>query len=172
MKKIFLVFSVLVSLLLGSCTSEFSKHSPYIQVYDSKINNADFAHNDTLFIGDTLQIYAALNPYYNKLVEFNISCDRNYLKDSVFTDEDFETYCDVSKSNRSSGKYVFKNLNAGDILFINPIQFIAINAKNPDTDDIKITFSLESDVDLESTYNPFAFSLNVKIVNPDNNSEE
>lgn len=172
MKKILLVLSILISLFLGSCIDGFEKHSPYIQVCDSKINSADFAHNDTLFIGDTLQIYAALNPYYNKLVEFDISCDRNYIKDSVFSDADFQTYCDVSQSNRSEGKYVFKDLNAGDILFINPIQFIALNARNPDTDDVKITFSLESDVDMEATYNPFTFSINVKIVNPDNNSEE
>lgn len=172
MKKTLLVLSVLMSLLLGSCTNGFEKQSPYIQIFDSKINGADFAHNDTLFIGDTLQIYAALNPYYNKLVEFDISCDRNYIKDSVFSDADFQTYCDVSQSNRSEGKYVFKDLNAGDILFINPIQFIALNARNPDTDDVKITFSLESDVDMEATYNPFTFSINVKIVNPDNNSEE
>ena len=172
MKKTLLVLSILMSLLLGSCINGFEKQSPYIQVLDSKINSADFAHHDTLFIGDTLQIYAALNPYYNKLIEFDISCDRNYIKDSVFSDADFEKFCDVSQSNRSEGKYVFKDLNAGDILFINPIQFIALNARNPDTDDVKITFSLESDVDMEATYNPFTFSINVKIVNPDNNSEE
>ncbi len=128
--------------------------------------NSQLISTDTLFVGDTLQfINVALLPYYDKLEYFQLKIDRVLMSDSVFTDAEFEQFCDTAASDKSKGLYVFKNMNNGDALLLNVVKTVAIKSPETETNDVTIEFLLKSTANVKSEFNPFRQGFRFKIVN-------
>lgn len=147
-------------------------HSPEIALTCIAINSDTLEYDDvldTLYVGDTLQLSALLNPYYNKLVSFEISVDRNYLKDSIFTKKDYEEFCDTEKSDPTKGYYKFKGMNTSEMMFIQKMQFIALQTRNPESERLPLEFILTSDLDVQDA-NPYRIIISLLIANKDQGS--
>lgn len=166
MKKIpfFLLSVSLLAANLASCTTEPAVHSPVINIGQPYINSTAVEKIDTLFVGDTLQFNVLLNPYYNTITDFKVTLDRTYVKDSIFTQSDYEKYCDTSLSSKESGRYIFKGLAAGEMMIL-PLQFIGRQPRTPDTEKVNIMLSLRSDAELDTEFNPYNFEFYVQVVN-------
>lgn len=159
MKRALFATIITTIVLLTSCNKWLSRDtSPQIQVMGITVNGEEPV-SDTIYVEDTLMIHLCLNPVYNKLTEFDVEVDRNYIKDSIFSDEQYEMLCDQSLSDINKGKFVFKDLTDGTILYTS-MMFLPIQAsKNEEY----ITFKLTSNANVKSEYNPISKQLGLII---------
>lgn len=158
MKKRIILLSIWLAATFSSC-DKIDKiilteaMSPLITVAEYTVNSSKPACGDTLYIGDTLQISVALDPFYNTIQHFDIDIDKKYMQDSIFFIEDYLAYCDTFKSVPDSGLYFFKDMVPSLGVFVPRMQFIAIKSPKPDSTYIPIRISLTTDVDTSKTSN-------------------
>lgn len=164
------ILSVVSAILLTSCSMEtahiFEKPepmTPLITVAEITVNSEKRAQYDTLYIGDTLQISVALDPFYNTITHFDIDTDRKMVTDSIFSDYDYGTYCDSVLSDKEKGKYVFKGMEPSLGVFVPRMQFVAVKKTTRKTGPVTIGIMLTTDMDTTSLPNHCvrAFSFHV-----------
>lgn len=169
MKKRIILLSIWLIALLSAC-DKIDKiilteaMSPLITVAEYTVNSSKPAYGDTLYIGDTLQISVALDPFYNTIQHFDIDIDKRYMQDSIFFIEDYLAYCDTFLSKPDSGLYYFKDMVPSLGVFVPRMQFIATKSPKPDSTYIPIRISLTTDVDTSQTSNVCTKTFNVRIL--------
>lgn len=148
--------------------------SPLITVAEYAVNSSKPACGDTLYVGDTLQISVALDPFYNTIQHFDVQIDERYMSDSIFFIEDYLSYCDTVLSRPDSGKYYFKDMVPSLGVFVPRMQFIAHKSPDPDSTYVAVGISMTTDVDTSKTSNVCTKTFKVRILNrpvPDSEDE-
>lgn len=171
MKKIFSVAVIMMLLALTSCKDKGTYSSPKITFVEILINDKK-AEESVMCVGDTLKIGMALSSYYNRLTYFNVTTDRSYIKDSIFSDADFATLCNTEASDRSTGRYVFKTFDEGTAIIINKAMFIATKSPNSSDKSVLLQFDLKNDSPLSDEFNPISYRFKFKIVEKESSEEE
>lgn len=171
MKKILLALAVISLLILASCKSKKSYRSPSITFGKILVNNAE-AKDNTIHVGDTVKFYMVLDAYLSSLTNFNVLTDRSFLKDSVFSNADFEKFCNVDASDRSNGIYVFKALGEGVSLVLNPLYIIAKKSPNSESKYVELKFQIKNDSPLDGEYNPVTYAFKFKVLEKEVNKDE
>lgn len=161
----FVLFLIIVAFALTSCNNK-NTHSPEITISKVLVNGEPMV-GDSIVVGDSLQFYLVLNPFSNdRLISFQCKFEHSYLKDSLFSAEAFEKFCDETKSDRDKSLYYFKNLNNGEVLLLGKAALIAKQSPNTASNKVTIEFALTSSSDVPADYNPSRVSTSVRIFEP------
>ena len=171
MKRIFFISALLMTLALTSCKDKGTYSSPSITFGHILINGVEPAES-VMYVGDTLKISMALNSYYNVITNFNVTTDRSFLKDSIFSDADFATLCNAVASDRSQGRYVFNTFEKGTTVVINNASFVALLSPNSEDKSVTLQFDVKNDSPLDGDYNPVSYKFKFKILEKETSGEE
>lgn len=163
-KNILIIITSLIILLFSACEGS-SDQSPSILSSGWQINGETVTELDTLYVGDTLKTMLLLNPYQSRIVEFNVDFDREYARDSVFTDSAFQELCIPEQSDIATGTYIFNSQTLPNGYSISvPLYIIAQRARTNDQTPIEFEVSLRSTSQAEIEYNPYITRFSCKIV--------
>lgn len=166
MKKVLLLAAVATITLLASCNKK-NEHSPEISFGTITVNNVTM-NSDIIHVGDTVRIPLMLNPYiYNSLTNFNVNTDRSFLKDSVFSYEEFVALCNTAASDMSKGSYVFKPLGVGTAVVISPMHIIAKKSPNSEDKTVLLQLQVTNDSSFSGEYNPVTYSFKFRVYEKD-----
>ena len=156
MKKLFYLF--VMSLIFSACSLKSETDvSPRITYSDFRVNGDSIAHQDTLFVGDTLQFAVSLNGYYNELTQLNVNPETDYITFSLCDSATASAFINEDLTDASAGKYIFKS-SIYSCAF--PVQIVAKQAKQ---EAVSLKFSLTSSSELKDG-NPCTSSLSFKVV--------
>jgi len=152
MKRFVFIVLSFVAVFFASCKKS-NVVSPSIEIGGIRVNGKMMEKN-IVHVGDTIQFYMVLQPYYDRLVYIQSYMNRSYFKDSTFSDDDFLMFCNVPASNKEKGYYVFKDLGDGVGVYLNPACVVVIDAPDEESNLLNITYELKSTADVMSEYNP------------------
>jgi hypothetical protein len=169
--KIFLFLAAIVA-ILSSCDLEGTNNrTPQIDFFCINMTTPDTLafyrtdesgvyRLDTVQQGDTLFFGIAFYGFYNNLISFQLTqSDTTVTQILLPTVNSMDSIFVNSVSDYPKGKFIFKN-NVNNAYM--PLRYIAKEASN----NVKLTFTLISDAQLDSFYgsNSFSFSLKTPIV--------
>lgn len=171
MKKILILLTFAMLVVLASCKNKGTYRSPSITFGNILLNHKEITDN-VIHVGDTLEFYMLLNAYYSSLTNFNVVTDRSFLKDSVMSDADFEKLCNVAASNRATGMYTFKELGEGVSVGLSPLYIVAVKSPNSDDKTVMLSFQLKNDSPLSGEYNPVTYPFKLKVLEKEVKNDE
>lgn len=162
------ILSVLAALMIcGLCTSckKGNVMSPQIYLYNFFINSDTLkADSIVLYPGDTLKYMMQLQPFYDRIESLEVETERAYVKDSIFSDEDYRELCDLTQSDRKAGKYIFKNMKDGYYLTADNY-LIALKSPETELNQVSVTYRFKSTADVSGDFNPIKLKLTFVIKN-------
>lgn len=117
---------------------------PIITVAEVSVNSIK-RDCDTIRMGDTIQISAALDPLYNTITAFDVRFGKREFEDSIFSAYDYRTFCDTLRSDPASGHYEFRDMEPFLGVFIPRMQFRPLRPTRRKP--YRIALELTTDVD-------------------------
>jgi len=162
MRNCVLILTILTAVVFAACKGS-AVRSPEI-IFNATLLNGKVPASDTVYVGDTVQFYMILQPYYDRLTYFRAEFDHSYFKDSLFSDDDYKKLCDQSSSKRAESYYVFNDLGNGTALYLDPGKLIAKKSPDSESKSVAVKFYLKSSADLKDEYNPYYVKLSFKIL--------
>jgi hypothetical protein len=137
-------------LLSTSCIN--SSISPAVAVYGMWIDTTAIQSTQTpIEVGDTLRLSLGLRGYGHQLNYFKVDFDREYFKDSLFSQEDLERLC-VYGTNPEKGYYLFQE-GTTDIINVT-WHLIPLKAREKQDISFPVQMIIQNDTKVDNQFNP------------------
>lgn len=152
------VFLLVATLFTTSCLN--SSTSPAVVVYGMWIDTTAIQSTQTpIEIGDTLRLYLGLRGYGHQLKYVKINFDREYFKDSLFSQADLDSICTYG-TDAEKGYYRFKE-SISDVSVM--WHLIPLKARDKQDTPFQVQMIIENDTKVDNEFNPNALSFLVLV---------